>query len=540
MPAKRKATTSLEPTESELEFPHSQSLPNSQRNQNSKSNSQVSTDSRFKRLRTSIARTLSLVSSHTPPVANPFDPDSNAAQEFQELKSPTRNASPELVYDNRELEYELFLTRLNFMWHKQHGLLTCVTCNIAVEHAHARRHYQDHASDGPKQAISAPPNEKFQEVFEYYDAPPEPTFVIPIAPIPGLIVTTRKRCLGQTQDGTICHAIPGCDRSLSNYFAKFHCKNKCKTDEVFCHQIFAYRGVSSFVHVDPSLAHPPPSSAYSAYMLRVSERPISTNNIFRMQAVESKKSGFMYASKWDHALDGVDLDELVSQVSSPTEDEPRLVYLKEGVSTYVYSIAEKLPSLNTLYLRRLATSTQGYASHLLLFICWSNCPYSAIESAPFRAPQHTKYLDECSAFMTDFLSSAIRAYEDADSSWPITLTSEQEKCLVALIDALQAKSSTFSAIHHTAWSLFSITHPEVHTNRWICPVLRHIIAINVNSDGTLVQVKKITPTVAKMQYIMRIVAVGESVTHASEYELDILGYVLSHLSRFILLTRFVS
>lgn len=353
---KRKATAPLEYPESSNE-----NAPASSRSASNNSIRMITdmTHNIFKRIRRSKSNSniASKPSSQAPTVRNSdsdeSDTNDNHAREQDHEQTHSHPHGNENVDPTIESKHEQFLCRHGYIWYKEYGLLVCIICETAVEHCNARAHSVGHKLG----SITHPPNAEFIVVFQYYNAPDMPNFGdVPISPIPGLPIITRKRCLHKNRKGAICYAIPGSDSSLYRHFGEAHKQKTASTDEVSCHLIFKFRGISSYVHVDPRLADKPKSSVLASYLDRVSERPAPSYTVFKAQSVASMKSGFIYASKWDRALDGVDIEEIIFQASLPTQEEPALVFLQEGVVRYMHTVAAELPNINTLYLRHIATA----------------------------------------------------------------------------------------------------------------------------------------------------------------------------------------
>lgn len=108
----------------------------------------------------------------------------------------------------------------------------------------------------------------------------------------------------------------------------------------------------------------------------------------------------------------------------------------------------------------------------------------------------------------------------------MTLTDDQDASVYRLYLALtkqKPQKVIIEAIQKVSWLFLSITHPDVHKNEWKCPVLRHIVAIHLNLDGSLADVRDIPPYLSKLQYVLRLIGISQSLLSSDQYECDILG-----------------
>lgn len=253
-----------------------------------------------------------------------------------------------------------FLARLSYMWHAIYGLLTCLECESAVEPKHARSHALQHAK-AVKPTRHIPHQSQFDIAFDVLDAPEMPIFAhVPISPIPGLPIVMQERCLVNTPSGP-CHYI-ATPRTIRDHLVSAHSHHPDSSlkDVVPCQMVFNLRTIRRYVHVDPQLAEAPTFSTYDLYMTAAAARPPRDITLYQAEKDPSKKSDFLYASKWDRVLDGASIPEVVSLFSPPDDEEPLLQELVKCVYAYIENVAAQLPDLNTLYLRHIGTA-KGYA-----------------------------------------------------------------------------------------------------------------------------------------------------------------------------------
>lgn len=129
------------------------------------------------------------------------------------------------------------------------------------------------------------------------------------------------------------------------------------------------------------------------------------------------------------------------------------------------------------------------------------------------------------AFPLRLACLAIRSLP-GNAPYQILLTNDQRAAATALETALQEDTAPPVAFNTLIQSLLSLLffsrHPQVAINPLQCPIHSCIMLFNLSGrDGQFPQCSKITPQLAAIQHIMRIVAIKQIKLESEKLNVDV-------------------
>ncbi|KAG2136422.1 hypothetical protein DEU56DRAFT_756330 [Suillus clintonianus] len=186
------------------------------------------------------------------------------------------------------------LHKISFTVDPVYKLAICIDCECAVPAAHVRAHAVKQHSLRP------PPSEQLDAILHFLR-----------------VFHVRYR-------GVI--TLPAKDKTMQEHFQFNHPDKQWRpnTAERNLQRIFEFRGRQSLVMVDISLI-PSSTTNYDNYMTNVTKhRPAVDSDIYHVDSDTRSHGTFLAKMRWNQAIEGLPLPELLKAASAPGEQEPLL------------------------------------------------------------------------------------------------------------------------------------------------------------------------------------------------------------------------